>query len=75
MWSDISDLGIESSDELSKDHILRDLQIRNTLSLLEWLYDSNKVNDNEYTTLQDMIKSSDKGNFSIAMEIIKIKKG
>jgi ribosomal protein L19E len=75
MWSDISDIGASDIEKLSDDHLLKDLQIRNTFSLLEWLKDVNKVTEDEYKTLYSMMNSSDLDNFNVAMEIIKIKKG
>jgi len=74
MWSDISDIGTSDIENLSDDHLLRDLQIRNTLSLLEWLKDVGKVTEDEYESIHNMINSSDLDNFNVAMEIIKIKK-
>lgn len=74
MWSDVSDIGASDIEKLSDDPLLRDLQIRNTLSLLEWLRDVDRVTEDEYETIHNMINSSDLDNFNVAMEIIKIKK-
>jgi hypothetical protein len=81
IWSDISDIKFDSNLQLDNttdnsvdDILLLQLKKRNSLSLLEWMFEVKKVTKEENETIKNMLTSSDLDNFYLAVEIIKNKK-
>lgn len=51
----------------------RNMEIKNAKDLVDWLLENKKITSEQQASLKSMLESPDEENFTLAIELIKIK--